>query len=115
MTTIKHENHEQGDEMVRTQTITLTLRDIIDAALQAALNDGNGLDGLGKDSKVVLKVALDDGFLTSTFVGGRDFDFETDEDGALKTIPTHTADYGFEAKLVIQNTRTLGNFYGGRA
>lgn len=107
MSRITRETWPQGDEEVRTQYITLTLRDVLNAAVQVALNDGNGLDAIGLGSRVHLATIVH-GEKIISFTGGPDFDFERDDEtGNFVALITEQADEALKLRLSITNTKIV--------
>ena len=88
---------ERSDYHDRTrQTITLNLPDLINTALQAALNDGNGLDRIGPDSLVTLTVNVNGH--SFEFDNSYHFDIQHDiDDGGIFA----TAEYDTVAEVIL--------------
>ena len=94
------------DGWVRTQTITLDMNDLLNAAIQEALNDGNGLDGIGPGTKMRLRVMTYGGD-AAIFDAPKSFDFYSEANGGLTPIAEYPT--SVEVRLSIQNPVARGD------
>jgi len=92
----------------RVQLISLGMADLVKLALEAALNDGNGLAGINDDTEVSFEIETvghhgEPNF--TRFEMGLDFDIVRDLDGSLRVIETDHADHlDVSAILMIVNS-----------
>lgn len=74
----------------RIQLIGLSMTDLVSLALEAALNDPQGLAGINEDTEISLEVAVADDYdgatLYARFEADTDFEIVRELDGSLKVI-----------------------------